>query len=239
MVTDEPDIDGWWVATAGKLGGVRLPKEALIDLTLRLRNGTFRSYRRRADGNQPPRPASDAGHHHDARAASRTRGARDHRCHRQLTAHLPRFLGDVSAGRVQGADGNPPLPREVPARAHRVAVKADATYGSDQAGLVCAYVFTAGGQGRAIASTDAAALLTTTRERAEFLWLHFSLANTAAERWLRQHTSLPESFFTPQNGSSTRLEVIEDALTGVLNDVEFFPSEASTAATMTLHVSPR
>ncbi len=42
MVTEEPDLDGWWVATAGKLGGVRLPQEALIDLTLRLRNGTFR-----------------------------------------------------------------------------------------------------------------------------------------------------------------------------------------------------
>jgi len=42
MVTEGPDLDGWWVATAGKLGGVRLPKEALVDLTLRLRNGTFR-----------------------------------------------------------------------------------------------------------------------------------------------------------------------------------------------------
>ncbi len=117
-------------------------------------------------------------------------------------------------------------------------MKADATYGSDQAGLVCAYAFTPGGPGRAIESADAATLLTATRERAEFLWLHFSLANIAAERWLRQHTSLPESFFTPQNGSSTRLEVIEDALTGVLNDVQFFPSEASAASTMTLHVSP-
>jgi uncharacterized protein (TIGR03067 family) len=42
MTRDEPEIDGWWVATAGKLGGVRLPKEALIDLPLRLQNGTFR-----------------------------------------------------------------------------------------------------------------------------------------------------------------------------------------------------
>ena len=42
METEAADIDGWWVATAGKLGGVRLPKEALIDLPLRLQNGTFR-----------------------------------------------------------------------------------------------------------------------------------------------------------------------------------------------------
>jgi zinc transporter len=117
-------------------------------------------------------------------------------------------------------------------------VKADATYGSDQAGLVCAYAFTPGSSGRAIESADAATLLTATRERAGFLWLHFSLTNTGTERWLRQHTSLPESFFTPQNGSSTRLEVTDEALTGVLNDLQFFPVEASAAATMTLHVSP-
>ena len=41
-VAEEPNLDGWWIATAGKLGGIRLPREALLDLTLRLRNGTFR-----------------------------------------------------------------------------------------------------------------------------------------------------------------------------------------------------
>src|SRR5262245_10782965 len=38
----EPDLDGWWVATHGELGGVRLPDEALTDLPLLLANGRFR-----------------------------------------------------------------------------------------------------------------------------------------------------------------------------------------------------
>ena len=37
-----PNIDGWWVATDARLGGIRLPGEILSDLALRLRNGTFR-----------------------------------------------------------------------------------------------------------------------------------------------------------------------------------------------------
>ena len=42
MPLKQPDIDGWWVATRAELGGLRLPAEALLDLPLRLRNGTFR-----------------------------------------------------------------------------------------------------------------------------------------------------------------------------------------------------
>ncbi len=42
MVKSLPDIDGWWVATDGELGGIPLPAEALTDLALRLRQGTFR-----------------------------------------------------------------------------------------------------------------------------------------------------------------------------------------------------
>ena len=42
MRRNEPDIDGWWVATSGELAGLQLPEEALPDLTLRLSNGTFR-----------------------------------------------------------------------------------------------------------------------------------------------------------------------------------------------------
>ena len=42
MAHRQPDIDGWWVATRAELGGIRLPAEALLDLPLRLRNGTFR-----------------------------------------------------------------------------------------------------------------------------------------------------------------------------------------------------
>ena len=42
MANNTRDIDGWWVATDAELGGVRLPAEALADLALRLRKGTFR-----------------------------------------------------------------------------------------------------------------------------------------------------------------------------------------------------
>ena len=105
--------------------------------------------------------------------------------------------------------------------------------------MVCAYAFARGGPGRAVDFNEAAALLLAPPgERAEFLWLHFSLANAASGRWLREHTQLPDSFFETADGSSTRLEVTDDALTGVLNDVQFFAAEASAASTMTLHVGP-
>jgi uncharacterized protein (TIGR03067 family) len=42
MVRGELDIDGWWLAIDGRLGGVELPTEALSDLPLRLQAGTFR-----------------------------------------------------------------------------------------------------------------------------------------------------------------------------------------------------
>ena len=115
----------------------------------------------------------------------------------------------------------------------------DAMYGSDQAGMVCAYAFVRGGPGRAVDFNEAAALLLAPPgERAEFLWLHFSLANAASGRWLREHARLPDTFFETQDSASTRLEVTDDALTGMLNDMQFFAVEASAASTMTLHVTP-
>jgi zinc transporter len=116
-------------------------------------------------------------------------------------------------------------------------VVTESTYGSDRAGLVCAYVFSPGLPGRAIDSDEAAALLAVRGERSEFLWLHFSLANSAAGRWLRQQAALPETFFEPQDSSSTRVEVVDEALLGVLNDVRFFAAEASAASTVTVHVT--
>ena len=114
----------------------------------------------------------------------------------------------------------------------------ESPYGSDRAGLVCAYAFTPGRSGRAIESDEAAALLSHGAQQ-EFLWLHFSLANTASVRWLRQHTVLPQAFFEAPDTSSTRLEVVDEALMGVMNDVRFFAVEASSASTVTVHVTPR
>jgi uncharacterized protein (TIGR03067 family) len=42
MGRNVPDIDGWWIAIDGKLGGIPLPQEALSELHLRLQNGAFR-----------------------------------------------------------------------------------------------------------------------------------------------------------------------------------------------------
>jgi zinc transporter len=116
----------------------------------------------------------------------------------------------------------------------------ESTYGSDKAGLVCGYVFEPGEAGRAITSDEAAEALASAGPRHEFLWLHFSLTNTASKTWLGQHVALPSAFYDlPADRSSTRIEVVDDALVGVLNDVQFFAPEASSASTVALHVSRR
>src|SRR5262245_53121282 len=105
-------------------------------------------------------------------------------------------------------------------------------YGSDRAGVVCAYEFTPDQAGRSIESDEAAALLEADDKRDRFVWLHFSLANAATEQWLRQHAGLPDVFFESQDASSTRLEVVGEALMGVLNDVRVFAVEASSPSSV-------
>src|SRR5262245_8214965 len=118
------------------------------------------------------------------------------------------------------------------------AVISESPYGSDKAGMVCAYAFAPGQSGRPIESDEAATMLAVSEDH-DFLWLHFSLANTASARWLRQHAALPDVFFELPDNSSTRLEVADGGLMGVLNDVQFFAAEGSAASTVTVHVTPR
>jgi zinc transporter len=114
------------------------------------------------------------------------------------------------------------------------------TYGSDKAGLVCAYVFDPGGRGTAITSNGAEAWLADPNGPQGFLWLHFSLTNAASERWLAQHLDLPRDFHDLLGVStSTRVEAGDGALLAVLNDVQFFAFEASAASTVTLFVDTR
>jgi len=61
----------------------------------------------------------------------------------------------------------------------------ESTYGSDKAGLVCGYLFTPGTPGRPIESGAAGDHLARRDNAVGFLWLHFSLANTACEHWRR------------------------------------------------------
>jgi zinc transporter len=76
----------------------------------------------------------------------------------------------------------------------------------------------------------------------EFLWLHLSLSNTASERWMRNHLSLPDAFYQSlhEQISSTRVEQEDAALTAVIHDVLFDSSfDTSSVSTVTLCVGPR
>jgi zinc transporter len=114
---------------------------------------------------------------------------------------------------------------------------AESMYGSDKAGLVYAYAFAPGQPGRSIGADEAIAHLQAD-EGPEFLWLHFSLANAASDRWLREHVALPDVFFESlKAGASTRVEVVDEALLAIVNDVQFFAAEASSASTVILYVA--
>jgi zinc transporter len=70
------------------------------------------------------------------------------------------------------------------------------SYGSDQSGLVCGYVFgrEADGTGRPLDTEEARVWL---KNRAhhptEFIWLHYNLANTASEKACMKARARPAS----------------------------------------------
>jgi zinc transporter len=113
------------------------------------------------------------------------------------------------------------------------------SYGSDSFGIVWAYLFSAGSGGRAIGAAEA--LEWATRDQgersADFIWLHFDLANVAAEKCLRQRLALSETFFESlsDKAPSTRIEYTDDSLVAILNDVLFeFAFEPSHFSTLWL-----
>jgi zinc transporter len=111
------------------------------------------------------------------------------------------------------------------------------SYGSDQSGMVCGYLFgrSADGKGQPL-DTEAACAWLAQREQhpQEFIWLHYNLANTASEKWLHEHLALPEEFYESlhEGPRSTRIELADDTLIAVVNDVlhdfSFEPSDIST-----------
>jgi len=116
------------------------------------------------------------------------------------------------------------------------------SYGSDQSGLICGYLFAHGQAGKALHTNEALAWLQTNRAANDnsFIWLHFNLTNVAAEKWLHEHVSLPEEFYeTLHEGSrSTRIEHADHNLIAVINDVlHDFAFEASDIATLWLSVT--
>jgi zinc transporter len=118
----------------------------------------------------------------------------------------------------------------------------ETTYGSDKDGLVCAYAFEREGGGLAVDGDAAARWLLSPPEGDGFLWLHFNVANAAAERYMQQHLDLPEVFHESlhEETGSTRVEQAGDRLVAVLHDVLFdFAFDASHASSVNLCVGRR
>ncbi len=75
-----------------------------------------------------------------------------------------------------------------------------------------------------------------------FLWLHFSLSNTASEKWMKQHLSLPLAFLDSLHDASgsTRVEQEGESLVAIINDVVFDTAfDASDVSRVSLCVQPR
>ncbi len=126
---------------------------------------------------------------------------------------------------------------------------AENTYGSDEAGLICGYLFNASGPQpvSAVDSAQAASWLAESTERnnttsSAYMWLHFNLSHVRAEPWLRQHARLADTFFEALHDGlySTRIERSDDALIAIINDVHFdFRFEPSDISTLWISVGPR
>lgn len=123
-------------------------------------------------------------------------------------------------------------------------LKIDSTYGSDENGLVWGYRFTPYQPGKSITAEVAKEFLALPDSvpAEEFLWLHFSLSNSASELWLQRNLNLPKPFYETLNNEvgSTRLEQDEDSLIAVIYDVLFdFAFDASAVATASLFIQTR
>lgn len=118
------------------------------------------------------------------------------------------------------------------------------SYGADQFGLICGYRFTPGSVAAPITTQAALDHLRQSSDEPaadNFIWLHFNLANSITEKWLKQHLSLTDAFFDAlhEGSRSTRIDHMDGALLAVVNDVlydfSFGPSEIST---LWVHVAP-
>ena len=119
----------------------------------------------------------------------------------------------------------------------------EVSYGSDTHGLVWGYRF-APEQAPVSIDCDAAIrwLSAPKADASEFVWLHLSLSNAAAERWMRESLDLSESFFESlrENTGSTRLELEGDALIASIHDVLLNTSfDSANISTVTIWMEPR
>ena len=118
-------------------------------------------------------------------------------------------------------------------------------YGSDKQGLVWAYVFEPERPAREIDCDAAVVFLSTASPGAgpaSFVWLHFSLSNANAERWMRHSLTLPEAFYDSlrEKVGSTRLELEDEALVAVIHDVLFSTGfDSANISTVAVCMEPR
>ena len=127
------------------------------------------------------------------------------------------------------------------ARTLHAATVPSPTYGADTSGLICGFVFEADGHGAAVDAKQAVHWLGQTSTTG-FVWLHFNLAHSAAEKWLRENVTLSDQFYESlRDGSrSTRVELDDDTLVAVMNDVHYdFAFEPSDISTLWLSVGQR
>lgn len=123
-----------------------------------------------------------------------------------------------------------------------VADKEQLSYGADQSGLICGYLFDRQHAGRLLHTTQVLDWLKAPqdKERDGFLWLHFNLTHAATEKWLHEHTASPDEFYETlhQGSRSTRIEHADQHLIAVVNDVlHDFSFDPSDIATLWLNVS--
>lgn len=112
-----------------------------------------------------------------------------------------------------------------------------ASYGSDTHGLICGYIFSSGSEAREIDSESALLWLEDYQNQPKnaFIWLHFSLSNAVAEKWMADHLPLPQHYFDTihEGAGSTRVEQEENSLLAVINDVAFdFSFDANQISTV-------
>ena len=120
----------------------------------------------------------------------------------------------------------------------------ESTYGSDRHGLIWGYRFAAGAAPAPITSEEAVPWLESAGQSGAdaFLWLHFSLANTASERWLQHNLRLPDAFYQSlrEPVSSTRVELEGETLVAVIHDAMFdFTLDPESIATVSLCMTAR
>ncbi|MGH8052175.1 MAG: transporter [Arenimonas sp.] len=117
--------------------------------------------------------------------------------------------------------------------------KLDTSYGSDEHGMVWGYLFAPDQPARLITSEETLEVLASpdSRNKGEFLWLHFSLSNSSSRAWMQRNLNLPEGYYESlnSNAGSTRVEQDEESLVAVINDVLFdFTLDSSAISSTSL-----